>query len=228
MHLAKPCLDIGLATNHIADMLGFWQDKVGLPLDHVLPIARGQKQYRHDLLGSVLKINAYYEALPEAPPSGYDELLIAREGVGAPLRLNDPDGNPVTLVAPGEFGIQQIGIKLKVSNIEAHARFYRDALGLDDVSRNGQVAFQAGSTRLLLEHSAAAAIDTPIRAKGWRYITFQVFKVDVEHARAVALGGREAMKPTTLGTTARISMLCDPDGNWIEISQRASLTGSLA
>jgi lactoylglutathione lyase len=36
------------------------------------------------------------------------------------------------------------------------------------------------------------------------------------------------MKPTTLGTTARISMLCDPDGNWIEISQRASITGSLA
>jgi lactoylglutathione lyase len=31
----------------------------------------------------------------------------------------------------------------------------------------------------------------------------------------------------TLGSTARISMVRDPDGNWIELSQRASLTGSL-
>jgi hypothetical protein len=30
-----------------------------------------------------------------------------------------------------------------------------------------------------------------------------------------------------LGSTARISFVRDPDGNWIEISQRASLTGTL-
>ena len=35
------------------------------------------------------------------------------------------------------------------------------------------------------------------------------------------------MAPVTLGTTARISMVRDPDGNWIELSQRASITGSL-
>jgi hypothetical protein len=37
----------------------------------------------------------------------------------------------------------------------------------------------------------------------------------------------EARAPVTLGSTARISMVRDPDGNWIELSQRASLTGSL-
>ena len=37
----------------------------------------------------------------------------------------------------------------------------------------------------------------------------------------------EALAPLTLGTTARISMVRDPDGNWIELSQRASITGSL-
>jgi hypothetical protein len=31
----------------------------------------------------------------------------------------------------------------------------------------------------------------------------------------------------TLGTVARISFIRDPDGNFIEVSQRASLTGSL-
>jgi len=43
----------------------------------------------------------------------------------------------------------------------------------------------------------------------------------------LARGGREALKPVTFGTTARISMVRDPDGNWIELSQRASITGSL-
>jgi lactoylglutathione lyase len=32
----------------------------------------------------------------------------------------------------------------------------------------------------------------------------------------------------TLGDTARISMIRDPDGNWIELSQRASIVGSIA
>jgi lactoylglutathione lyase len=63
--------------------------------------------------------------------------------------------------------------------------------------------------------------------RGWRYITFQIFKVDDEHAHVLAAGGREAMPPTTLGTTARISMVRDPDGNWIELSQRASLVGAI-
>lgn len=33
--------------------------------------------------------------------------------------------------------------------------------------------------------------------------------------------------PVTLGKVARICFVRDPDGNWIEISQRASLTGKL-
>ena len=40
-------------------------------------------------------------------------------------------------------------------------------------------------------------------------------------------GGREGLAPVTLGTTARISMVLDPDGNWIELSQRASIVGGL-
>jgi lactoylglutathione lyase len=63
--------------------------------------------------------------------------------------------------------------------------------------------------------------------KGWGYITFQVFKVDPAHAFVLAHGGREGLAPVTLGTTARISMVVDPDGNRIELSQRASIVGSL-
>lgn len=41
-------------------------------------------------------------------------------------------------------------------------------------------------------------------------------------------GGDEGRPPATLGKVARISFVKDPDGNWIEISQRASLTGDLS
>jgi lactoylglutathione lyase len=39
---------------------------------------------------------------------------------------------------------------------------------------------------------------------------------------------REGLAPITLGDVARISMILDPDGNWIELSRRASIVGSLA
>ena len=41
-------------------------------------------------------------------------------------------------------------------------------------------------------------------------------------------GAWEGRAPSVLGDVARISFVRDPDGNWIEISQRKSLTGSLA
>ncbi|MDZ7825082.1 MAG: hypothetical protein U5R48_02425 [Gammaproteobacteria bacterium] len=65
------------------------------------------------------------------------------------------------------------------------------------------------------------------RAAGYRYITLQVDAVDQAHAEALAAGGREGMAPTTLGEVARISFVLEPGGNWIELSQRRSLTGSL-
>ena len=85
------------------------------------------------------------------------------------------------------------------------------------------MTFLAGDTVLIVEPSADAPHDASVEGKGWRYITFQVFEVDREHAHVLAHGGREARAPVTLGTTARISMVRDPDGNWIELSQRASL-----
>jgi lactoylglutathione lyase len=74
---------------------------------------------------------------------------------------------------------------------------------------------------------ASAAAVGPMQAQGYRYLTVQVRNCDAEHAGIVARGGAEGRAPVTLGTTARISFVRDPDGNWIEISQRASLTGPL-
>ena len=228
MKLAKPRIDIGLRTNNVQPLLNFWQKEIGVPFDHLLPVRKGQNQHRHDLLGSVLKINELAEPIPDTPPSGYHELLIAREGLSAPQSSADPDGNRVTLVPKGTHGIERIGIRLKVRDLAAHRKFYTEALGLPEGPKAGSAAtFLAGDTVLLLEQSADAPSDSGMDGKGWRYITFQVFEVDREHANMLAAGGREARAPVTLGTTARISMVRDPDGNWIELSQRASITGSL-
>ena len=224
MQLAKPRFDIGLSTNVIEPMLAFWQAEVGAAFDHLLPIRRGQDQHRHDLMGSVLKINHHAATLPANPPSGYRELLIAREGLTAPRALLDPEGNRVSLVPPGADGVTQIGVRLAVRDLAAHRRFYAEVLGLPE-ERSG--AFRAGESLILLEEAPDAPADAQMAGPGWRYITLQVFKVDAEHAGVLARGGREALAPITLGTTARISMVRDPDGNWLELSQRASIVGDL-
>jgi lactoylglutathione lyase len=227
MDLAKPRVDVGLNTNNLEPMLAFWQNEVGATFDHVLPIRPGMKQHRHDINGSVLKINHHRDALPDRPPSGYAEVLIARPGLTAPKTLHDPDGNAVTLVPPGTHGIDQIGIRVNIRNAAAHRRFYGAALGLPEIPHTDGIAYRAAETTILLGVSKAAATDAAFDGKGWRYITFQVFKVDSEHARVLEHGGSEGFAPRTLGETARISMIRDPDGNWIELSQRASIVGSL-
>jgi len=227
MRLAKPRFDIGLATNNLEPMLRFWQDEIGAPFDHLLKVRRGMEQHRHDLMGSVLKINHVADPLPQTPPSGFRELVIARPGVTAPQSLTDPDGNRVTLVPPGWNGVEQIAVKLAVRDLGAQRRFYADALILPEAPSDTGAAFKAGDSLILIEQADDAPQDAPFEGGGWRYITLQVFSVDSDHAHVLAHGGREAVAPVTLGTTARISMIKDAAGNWIELSQRASLTGSL-
>ncbi|WP_431016748.1 VOC family protein [Bradyrhizobium pachyrhizi] len=228
MQLAKNVIDVGLSSNDLEPMLRFWQHDARLRFDHVQPIRRGQKQYRHDAQGSVIKLNHHVEPLPDAAPSGYRELIIARAGVDAPQRMADPDGNSVCLVAPGHDGITQIAVMLAVRDLAAHRRFYGDILGFAEQSWSGGPAFRLGDSLMLLKEDAAATVD-PIRpALGWRYITLQVADIDAVHDELRAKGVREGLAPVTLGEVARISMILDPDGNWIELSRRASIVGSLS
>src|SRR5437868_5680575 len=120
MKLAKPALDIGLFTTRPDALRAFWEGEVGLTFNHILPIGPGRKQHRFDLPGgSVLKVNAVAQLDDAAPPSGYRELLIAREGLAEPLPLTDPDGNRVTLVPPGHLGVGQIGVVQHVRGLAA-------------------------------------------------------------------------------------------------------------
>ncbi len=224
MRLAKQHLDLGLFTTNESAMLEFWQQQVGLPFEETLPLGGGVRQHRHAMNGSVLKLNAARDPLNEAPPSGYRELLIAREGVAVPEHLTDPDGNRILLVPPGHLGVQGIGVRLAVRDAEAHRRFYAGAMELEEGDAG---AFRCGDSLLLVDEDAAVERTEPLRASGFRYLTVQVWSVDEEHRGIVERGGSEGRPPATLGSTARVSFVRDPDGNWIEMSQRASLTGSV-
>ena len=72
----------------------------------------------------------------------------------------------------------------------------------------------------------SADIDT-LQMRGLRYITIQVINVDAVCASLQSAGACIALAPVTLGETARIAFIRDPVGNYIELSQRASLTGAL-
>src|SRR5258708_12454832 len=136
----------------------------------------------------------------------------------------DPDGNRVSLVPRGMFGIERIGIRLGVRDVEAHRRFYMEALGLPQgESAGAAMTFLAGDTVLIVEPAPDAPDDASFEGKGWRYITFQVFEVDREHAYVLAHDGREARPPVTLGPTPRISLVLAPDAHWIELSPPSSL-----
>jgi lactoylglutathione lyase len=227
MRLAKSRIDVGLFTNSIDELLFFWRNDAGLRLDHVLTVRRGQMQYRHEAFGSVIKMNYSAEPLRCSPASGYRELLVARPGSVRTERLVDPDGNRVTLVPVGHDGITQIGVRIGVSNLEAHRQFYARVLELKEEKHPAGAAFRAGDSLIILNEESDVSQNAGLEGAGWRYITFQVFNVDRVHSGALEAGAREGLAPVTMGTTARISMILDPDGNWIELSQRASLVGSL-
>jgi catechol 2,3-dioxygenase-like lactoylglutathione lyase family enzyme len=228
MQLAKNVIDVGLSTNDLEPMLRFWQQDVGLRFDHVLPVRRGQKQYRHDAQGSVIKLNHHAEPLPEAASSGYRELIIAREGLQKPRRMVDPDGNRVQLVPPGHDGVTQIAVAMAVRSLGEHRRFFGDILGFPEQSWSAGPAFRLGYSLVLLEEERLATADPVRQARGWRYITLQIADIDAVHHELLSKGVREGLAPITLGDVARISMILDPDGNWIELSRRASIVGSLS
>jgi len=228
MQLAKNVIDLGLSTNKLEPMLQFWQQDAGLRFDHVLPVRRGQKQYRHDAFGSVIKLNHHLEPLQSAAPSGYRELSIAREGIETSRPMVDPDGNRVRLVPPGHDGISQIAVTMGVRSLDEHCRFYGDILGFAEQAWRGGSSFRLGDSLLLLEEDPTATIDPVRQAVGWRYITLQIADIDAVHDDLRSKGVREGFAPVTLGDVARISMILDPDGNWIELSRRASIVGSLS
>lgn len=222
MNLAKNRIDVGLFSTRREAQLAFWQGPVGLPYDHLGKLGGGMQQHRHHMNGSILKMNHSRDPLPDVPPSGIVELLIARAGLDAPRHLIDPDGNRVTLVPSGCEGVVGIGVVLRVGNRDATDRFYRHVMQFDSPSRG---VYRAGDSLVIVGEEGPVEKSAEWRAPGFRYTTVQIFDAAKEHEGILARGGEEGAPLRVLGDTARYSFVRDPDGNFIEISQRASLTG---
>ncbi len=91
----------------------------------------------------------------------------------------------------------------------------------------GSIVFAGDTVLLLVQDGTVQPTPDEKSASGYRYTTVQIHKCDAEHTGILARGGREGEVPRTIGTTTRFSFVRDPDGNWLEVSQRAQLTGTL-
>ena len=224
MKLAKPHLDIGLFSNRRDEQLAFWQQTVGLPYDHMGKLGGGMQQHRHHMNGSILKMNHARNPLPDLPPSGIVGLEIARDGLAAAQALADPDGNRVSLVPRGQDGVEGIAILLKVNDPAAHDRFWTEAMQFE---RAGAGRYRCGDSLVVVAEQGKVERSPEWRAPGYRYMTVQVWDCVAEYEGILARGGWSGGDVRVLGDTVRFAFVCDPDGNHIEISQRASLTGAL-
>lgn len=221
MKLAKPHFDVGLFTHQCDPSLAFWEETVGLEYDHMAKLGGGVQQHRFLAHGSIIKVNHARDELPSLPAAGWRELLIATEGETEAVPMDDPDGNPVTLVPPGLDGVTGIAVRMVVNDPDATDRFYREVMQFESPSPG---VYRCGDSLLIAGPGQVKRSDG-WRGLGYRYITVQVYDCLAEHAGALARGGMEGQSPVVLGDTVRFSFLRDPDGNFIEISQRTSLTG---
>ena len=223
MKLAKPHLDVGLFSNRRDEQLAFWQHTVGLPYDHMGKLGGGVQQHRHHMNGSILKVNHARDPLPATAPSGIIGLQIAREGIERPQSLADPDGNTVTLVPKGQDGIEGVAILLRVNDPVAHDRFWTEAMQYE---RAAEGRYRCGDSLIVVAEQGRVEHRGPHwRGPSYRYTTVQVWDCVAEYEGILARGGRSGGDVRILGETVRYAFVCDPDGNHIEISQRASLTG---
>ena len=152
-------------------------------------------------------------------------MQIAKDGLASRQALSDPDGNKVTLVPKGTDGVQGIAILLKVNDPAAHDRFWTEAMQYE---RAGEGRYRCGDSLIVVaEQGRVEHRGPPWRGPGYRYTTVQVWDCVAEYEGILARGGTSGGEVRILGETVRYAFVCDPDGNHIEISQRASLTGSL-
>ena len=223
MHLAKQHLDIGMFTKSLERHHDFWERQVGLRFDMELPVSEGWVQHRFDAHNSVIKVNDNRNPMRDRPPTGYIGLTIARDN-GPVWEGMHPDGGRVRLVPKGTDGVVGIGITVATPNPARMMDFYIGAMEFERVSEN---VARCGDTLLFVERGVGGVETDDFKALGvgYRYLTIQIFDADKDTDGILRRGGRLASAATDYGTIARVSFVKDPDGNWIEVSARASLTG---
>ena len=217
--LAKPAIDAGLMTNDLeadADLLA----EIGLTYDHLLKIGGGLHQHRYACGNSVIKLNSHRDPLRSAP-SGFARLRVAT-AIDVARTVTTADGVEIVAMPLGDDGVAGIEITLRTDQLTETARLLQELGGEPDGDR-----YRIGESHIAIERGPHPSPPGPLKAAGFRYITVQVRDVEAAHRHLCSVGFTEGRPPMRLGDTAYISFITDLGGNWIELSQRASLTGPL-
>lgn len=225
LEIVKPAIDVGVETTDLAAHQAFWGEELGLAFDHVLPVTADIEQHRYVLHGAVLKVNHHRDPLPVDAVTGYTALAVvdaARAADGIQGRTG-PDGLRVALTPPTQDGTR-VNLMVEASDVGRTLDVLEATFGGD---RGEAGTLRIGETKLSVKLRRDRPPTTSREGLGIRYLTVQVRDVEAAHAHALASGMADGMAPLRLGDVARISFVRLPDGDWIELSQRASLTGSL-
>ncbi len=124
-----------------------------------------------------------------------------------------------------------IDLGIVVRDAAASVRFYRDIIGLED---RGEAPMPGGAMHRLLCGTSLIKLLSLSRlpeaeappggiggASGYRYWTLTVTNLDEVTAAAEAAGHKVPVSPREIRPGIRISMIEDPDGNWVELLEAA-------
>jgi predicted enzyme related to lactoylglutathione lyase len=123
-----------------------------------------------------------------------------------------------------------IDLGLITKDAAALVTFYRDTLGLEQEGEmpmpgGGQMTrLKCGTTTLKIvvnakEPKATAAPGGIRGATGFRYFTISVSNLEAVTQECEAAGYKVPMPPTEIRPGVSISMIEDPNGNWVELLQ---------
>ena len=126
-----------------------------------------------------------------------------------------------------ELTKDSVDLGIVTRNPDAMLTFYRDTLGLEF---EGEMQMPGGGNMLrLLCGTSMIKIVTPGNlsdndaapggipgATGYRYFTISVSNVDELTQRCADAGSSVAVPPTEIRAGVKISIVTDPDGNWVE------------
>lgn len=122
---------------------------------------------------------------------------------------------------PALLGARLVFVALRVRDLEATARFYRDAIGvpLREAGGSGEEVHREYSwTDGAYLHFALFSAGPGSEARGVE-LSFFVADVDEAHARAVAAAADVASEPEDR-PWGRMAAYRDPDGNLVSLTQR--------